>query len=244
MTDGAAPVADAAEEEVVRPSRAELARAQRARSAELRIRHGIGSRRRAERLMRGMDIVLVLVLAPLALALIGASAVAIKIDTRGPVFFRQKRTGMNGRRFTIWKLRTMVVDAEAQKSSLMGRTMAQGAAFKLSDDPRVTRVGRVLRKLNLDELPQLWNVLRGDMGIVGPRPTSAPSTTYDLWQTARLSTRPGLTGAWQVTPRKNEMPFDECVRVDIRYQRNRSLAGDVRLIVRTATHAVVRRQGM
>lgn len=224
--------------------RNELARSRRVRSAQLRAARGIGRLRGSERAMRTLDIAMALVLAPFAVAVIAAAAIAIKLDSRGPVFFPQQRTGLHGHRFRIWKLRTMVADAEAQKAALLHRSATAGPAFKLADDPRITRVGRVLRRLSIDELPQLWNVLRGDMSIVGPRPTSAEPSTYDLWQTVRLSTRPGLTGAWQVTPRKNDMPFDERVRVDIRYLRTRSIAGDVRLIVRTATHAVGRGQGM
>lgn len=239
------PVAEQpAQDASVPPSRAELLRARRAHSVDLASRHGIGRRARAERITRALDVAITLIAAPFVTVAILIAAVAIKLDTPGPAFFSQLRTGRDGRRFRIWKLRTMVADAEARKGELADLTMAAGAAFKLADDPRITRVGRVLRKLNLDELPQLWNVLRGQMSIVGPRPTSAPTSDYDLWQTARLSTRPGLTGAWQVIPRKNEMAFDDRVRVDIPYMRSSTVGGYFRLIVRTVTHAVGRGQGM
>lgn len=227
----------------VRPGRQELVRAQRARAAALRT-HGLGKRRTAERIMRMVDVVIAFALAPVAVLAIALAGIAIKLDSPGPVFFKHQRTGLDGRRFRMWKLRTMVVDAEDQKADLAAQNRNGRAAFKLANDPRVTRVGRILRRIHVDELPQLWNVLWGDMGLVGPRPNSAGVDAYQTWQTARLTVRPGLTGAWQVMSSKNEMPFDERVRVDIQYLRNRTVAGDVRLIIRTATHAVGRGQGV
>jgi lipopolysaccharide/colanic/teichoic acid biosynthesis glycosyltransferase len=228
----------------IAPARAQVAAARRARAADLRRRTGLDHRRRAERAMRAIDVAAVLAVAPLVVLALGLAGLAIRLESPGPVLYRQARTGRHGRRFTLWKLRTMVADADARKEELRTASMAGGAAFKLEHDPRVTRVGRVLRKLNLDELPQLWNVLRGEMSLVGPRPTSAAVGDYALWQTARLEVRPGLTGAWQVMPRKNDMCFDDRVRVDIRYLRRRSVRVDLGLVARTATHAVGRAQGM
>jgi lipopolysaccharide/colanic/teichoic acid biosynthesis glycosyltransferase len=222
----------------------DLLAARRARAEELRRRHGLRWRDVAGAALRVVDLLAVLLVAPFALLVLAIAAVAIRIDDGGPVLFSQLRTGRHGRRFRIWKIRTMVVGADAMKESLLAQGMQAGPAFKLERDPRVTRVGAVLRKLNIDELPQLWNVLRGDMSLVGPRPTSAAPDDYELWQTARLSARPGITGAWQVTPRKNDMPFDDRVRVDIRHLRSRTFRGDMRLIARTITRSVGRAQGM
>ncbi len=223
---------------------ASLVVARRARAEELRRRHGLRLRAVADGALRAVDVLVVLAVAPLALLVVLVAAVAIVIDDPGPVFFRQSRTGRDGRRFRLWKLRTMSTDAESRLEELRAQSLVAWPIFKMDRDPRITRVGRVLRKLNLDEVPQLWNVLKGDMALVGPRPTSAPADSYVLWQTARLSARPGLTGAWQVTPRKDQMPFDDRVRVDIRHMRTRTFSGDVRLIMRTVARPVCRAQGM
>src|SRR5258706_6075253 len=129
-------------------------------------------------------------------------ALVIKLTSRGPVLFRQQRVGMNGRQFTFFKFRSMVVDADQQKEKLQHLNEMDGPVFKIKHDPRVTRVGRFLRKFSLDELPQMWNVLRGDMSLVGPRPP-VPSEVqkYEHWARRRLSVRPGLTCLWQVSGR-------------------------------------------
>ena len=171
------------------------------------------------RFKRVLDVALTLASTPLVLPLMAAAAVAIKIDTRGPVLFVQERMGRDGRIFRMYKLRTMVVNAEELKAATL-------------DDPRITRVGRFLRKTSLDELPQLWNVLRGDMSIVGPRPTSLTLVQYEPWHAARLAVRPGLTGPWQIDGR-NQTTFDERVHMDIEYIENLSLLQDIKLIART-----------
>jgi lipopolysaccharide/colanic/teichoic acid biosynthesis glycosyltransferase len=173
--------------------------------------------------------VLLVLLAPVFLAV----ALAIKLEDRGPVFFLQERTGRNARRFRVIKFRSMVTDAEARKEQLRGLSLSDGPAFKLRDDPRVTRVGRILRRFNLDELPQLLNVITGDMGFVGPRPTSADVDQYVPWHTARLEARPGITGRWQVSANANDQSFDDRVRLDIGYVTRRCVATDVAILLRT-----------
>jgi exopolysaccharide biosynthesis polyprenyl glycosylphosphotransferase len=160
-------------------------------------------------------------------------AVAIKLDDGGPAFFKQERVGLNGRRFYCLKFRTMVVDAEALKAQLMGQNEQEGPVFKISMDPRVTRIGRFLRKTSLDELPQFVNVLRGEMSVVGPRPP-LPSEVeqYERWQIRRLSMKPGITCIWQVSGRNN-IPFQEWMRLDMEYIDNRSLKLDLILILKT-----------
>ncbi|SFE40982.1 sugar transferase [Sunxiuqinia elliptica] len=160
-------------------------------------------------------------------------AIAIKLDDGGPIFFRQERVGLNGRRFSCFKFRTMVANAEALKASLMGQNEQDGPVFKISMDPRVTRVGRFLRKTSLDELPQFFNVLRGEMSVVGPRPPiPAEVEKYKRWQIRRLSMKPGITCIWQVSGR-NDIPFEEWMKLDMQYIDNWSLFQDAVLILRT-----------
>ena len=185
-----------------------------------------------ERIKRCIDVILVAAALPIVLPVLGLCVLAIRIDSPGPVVFHQSRTGKGGRRFRMYKLRTMLQNAEELKAQYMHLNELQWPDFKITKDPRITRIGHILRKTSLDELPQLLNVLRGDMSLVGPRPTSFSSSTYNLWHTARLELRPGLTGLWQVSGR-NELEFDERVRLDIAYQRHRSVWLDVRIIVRT-----------
>ena len=183
---------------------------------------------------RATDIVLVLLAMPAVLPVLLLCAVAIKIDSPGPVFFLQQRTGRGGRRFRMFKMRTMFRNAEELKQKYMHLNELDPPDFKISDDPRITRAGKILRKTSLDELPQILNVLLGDMSLVGPRPTSFASSTYDLWHTARLESKPGLTGLWQVSGR-NELGFNDRVRLDVAYHRNRSWWLDVRILVRTVS---------
>jgi lipopolysaccharide/colanic/teichoic acid biosynthesis glycosyltransferase len=157
---------------------------------------------------------------------------AIWIDSGQPLFYFQNRTGRGGRRFKMYKMRTMVKNAEALKQKYMHLNLLTYPDFKIVNDPRITRVGRFLRKTSLDELPQIFNVLKGDMTLVGPRPTSFNASTYSLWHTARLELKPGLTGLWQVCGR-NELDFDERVRLDIAYMRNQSLWLDLQILLRT-----------
>jgi lipopolysaccharide/colanic/teichoic acid biosynthesis glycosyltransferase len=185
-----------------------------------------------ERAKRALDLVLCILALPLVLLILGLCAVAIRLDSPGPVFFNQLRTGQGGRRFKMLKLRTMVTNAEELKVKYAHLNILSYPDFKIIDDPRITRVGRILRKTSLDELPQILNVIRGDMSLVGPRPTSFSSSTYRLWHTARLETKPGITGLWQVSGR-NELDFDDRLRLDIAYLRNRSMMLDLRILVRT-----------
>jgi lipopolysaccharide/colanic/teichoic acid biosynthesis glycosyltransferase len=163
-------------------------------------------------------------------------------DRSAPVLFRQRRCGYGGRRFELLKFRTMVRDADALKETLRERSAVGWPDFRLAHDPRVTPFGRVLRKSSLDELPQLLNVLRGDMSLVGPRPTSFDSSTYALWQTARLDFLPGITGPWQVHGRTS-MEFTERCRLEISFFRRRSLARELWLLVRTVP-CVIKRTGV
>jgi exopolysaccharide biosynthesis polyprenyl glycosylphosphotransferase len=172
---------------------------------------------------------LLLLLAPV-FALI---AIAIKLDSRGPVLFRQTRSGKDGVPFAFLKFRGMVADAEARRAALEALNEAQGPIFKMKRDPRVTRVGRVLRRTSLDELPQLWNVLRGEMSLVGPRPPLPSEVAkYEPWHRGRLAVKPGLTGLWQVSGR-NLLSFDAMVRLDCAYIARWSLWLDLRILLQT-----------
>jgi lipopolysaccharide/colanic/teichoic acid biosynthesis glycosyltransferase len=189
---------------------------------------------RPYRLKRALDLTIVVLTAPLTLVLFAACAVAIRLDSPGPICFSQQRTGRNGRRFRMYKFRTMVTNAEELKASVAHLNVLEPPDFKIIDDPRVTRVGRFLRRASLDELPQILNILRGEMSVVGPRPTSFAPGTYQLWHAHRLEIAPGLTGLWQVTAR-NESTFDERVRLDIQYARRASLGLDLKIILRTVS---------
>ncbi len=189
-------------------------------------------RRRYDRAKRALDLAACALLVPAALPVALTCALLVRLDSPGPIFFRQQRTGKHGRRFPLFKFRTMVADAPARKRELMHLNHQSGPDFKIDDDPRITRVGRWLRRTSLDELPQLLNVLRGDMSLVGPRPTSFDASTYSLWHTERLEVLPGITGLWQVSGR-SDVDFDERVRLDIEYVHNRSLLLDLKILVRT-----------
>ena len=161
-------------------------------------------------------------------------APAIKLDSRGPVFFSQVRVGKNGRRFRIYKFRSMSADAEAKKQELMDENEMQGLMFKMDNDPRVTRVGAFLRKTSLDEFPQFLNVLKGDMSLVGTRPpTEEEFEAYNEYYRRRISMTPGLTGLWQVSGRSDITDFDEVVRLDLTYIDNWSLSLDAKIILKT-----------
>ena len=182
---------------------------------------------------RAFDLVAVLVTAPAWMLLIGVLALIIKIDDwDAPVFFSQSRTGKNDKRFQMYKFRTMVPNAEEMKKKLMHLNELTWPDFKITNDPRITKIGKILRKTSLDELPQLFNVLRGDMTLVGPRPTSFNSNTYQIWQTERLDINPGLTGLWQIIGRA-EVMFDMRVRMEIVYIKNSSLGLDLYIIIKT-----------
>jgi lipopolysaccharide/colanic/teichoic acid biosynthesis glycosyltransferase len=190
---------------------------------------------------RTLDLVITICLLPFVTIILLVCAIAIKLDSPGPVIFRQERTGRGGRRFRMYKLRTMVADAEKRKAELAHLNVLSYPDFKIIEDPRITRVGRFLRRTSLDELPQLFNVLRGDMSLVGPRPTSFSANTYRLWHTARLEVQPGVTGLWQVYGR-SELDFDERLRLDIAYIRNQSILLDLKLLLLTLG-AVFKRRG-
>lgn len=182
---------------------------------------------------RSVDIVgssiLLLMLSPLFLI----TALAVKLTSKGPVFFAQTRAGLGGRPFKMYKFRSMVVGADAQKAKLQAQNEATGPVFKMTRDPRITSVGRWIRKLSIDELPQLFNVLVGDMSLVGPRPPTFDEVgKYDLWQRRRLEVTPGLTCIWQVSGRCN-IDFENWVRMDIQYSKKRSFLYDLKLLAST-----------
>ena len=194
---------------------------------------GFATAARVSWLKRATDVVLgsliLLGLTPLLIAI----AVAIKLDSPGPVFFRQERVGKHGRRFWIFKFRSMRPDADRLLEALRAQNEATGPLFKMRRDPRVTRVGRVLRRLSLDELPQIFNVLKGEMSLVGPRPPVPPEVEqYEDWQHGRLRAIPGMTGLWQVSGR-SEVSFHDMVRLDLHYIRSWSLGMDLEIILRT-----------
>ena len=193
-------------------------------------------------LKRSMDVAIAVLVVALALPLLLVVGPAIKLTSRGPIFFRQVRVGRGGKHFRIVKLRTMVVDAERRADELR-RHSTHPAWLKLDHDPRVTRVGRLLRTTSLDELPQLWNVLKGEMSLVGPRPMPLEvDERIEGWGRRRLDLTPGLTGLWQVLGRTN-IPFEEMVKLDYLYVTNWSLWQVIRLLIRTLP-AVARRRGV
>jgi len=174
--------------------------------------------------------------------LFGVAALTIKVTSRGPVFFRQKRVGLGGKPFILVKFRSMVVDAEARKRHLITLNEQDGPAFKIKNDPRITTVGRFLRATSIDELPQLWNVLRGDMSLVGPRPPLQEEVAkYERWHRRRLEVTPGLTCIWQVKGR-SRVSFAEWIRMDVRYIRSRfPLWVDLKLLISTLPALIFRR---
>lgn len=182
---------------------------------------------------RALDLLLVLITLPLWLPLNGIIALMIRITSPGaPVIFKQQRTGKGGRRFQMYKFRTMVPNAEELKSNYTHLNELQWPDFKITNDPRITPIGRFLRTTSLDELPQLFNVLRGEMSLVGPRPTSFGPETYKLWHTSRLDVMPGLTGLWQIIGRA-QLEFDDRLRLDIAYIERASLWLDFNILFRT-----------
>jgi lipopolysaccharide/colanic/teichoic acid biosynthesis glycosyltransferase len=190
---------------------------------------------------RAIDLAVASTAIVFALPLMGIAAVAIKLTDRGPVFFKQKRAGLGGRPFTIFKFRTMVVGAEKKQAELRGRSDQDGPAFKMKHDPRITRIGRFLRETSLDELPQLLNVIRGDMSLVGPRPLPLhESDRCDIWHRRRLDVTPGLTCIWQVHGR-SKVSFADWVRMDRTYIRARSVWQDLKLMVMTIPSVILRR---
>ena len=169
-------------------------------------------------------------------------APAIKIESRGPVFFSQTRVGKNGRKFKIYKFRSMYADAEERKKELMANNKMQGNMFKMDNDPRITKVGKFIRKTSLDELPQFWNVLKGDMSLVGTRPPTVDEfEKYQIRHKKRLSIKPGITGLWQVSGRNDVTDFEKVVELDNEYIDNWNLGVDVKLILLTVWVVLTRR---
>lgn len=193
---------------------------------------------------RAFDLMLGILALPVLLPVMLLVALFIKFDDpSAPVLFVQRRYGLNGKPFNIIKFRTMVPNAEALKATLLAQSTDRGAGFKLQDDPRITRPGQFLRKTYLDELPQLWNVLMGDMAFVGPRANSFPPERLEPWQRRRLSVVPGITGSWQVMTEKPTEFVTRCL-IDIEYIAVKSLRGDCAILLRTLQVALLRKTGV
>jgi Sugar transferases involved in lipopolysaccharide synthesis len=182
---------------------------------------------------RGFDILASGVALVLLSPLFGVLTVKIKKEDGGPAFYSQTRIGKNGKPFKMWKFRSMIVNADKMVKQLEEQNEIDGAMFKIKDDPRVTKIGHVIRKYSLDELPQLWNVLKGDMSLVGPRPPLPMEVAdYTPYDKLRLTVIPGCTGLWQVTKR-NDADFDEMVELDLEYINNSSLWFDFKILLKT-----------
>jgi lipopolysaccharide/colanic/teichoic acid biosynthesis glycosyltransferase len=190
---------------------------------------------------RLFDLAVCILLLPVVLPLLLLCALAIRLDSPGPIFIAQERTGRDGTPFRMLKFRTMVRNAAELKAQLAHLNVLPPPDFKIPQDPRITRVGKFLRQTSLDELPQLLNVLWGDMSLVGPRPTSFAPSTYQLWHTHRLEVTPGITGLWQVKGR-NMTTFDERLRLDIESIEHRSFGFDLKILLQTVP-SVLRRTG-
>jgi lipopolysaccharide/colanic/teichoic acid biosynthesis glycosyltransferase len=194
-------------------------------------------------LKRAMDVVVALLALFLLAPLLFAIAVLVKVDSRGPVLFSQLRIGRSGHRFRIYKFRSMIANADAVKDDLRQHNEVQGGMFKITKDPRITRVGRFLRTTSLDELPQLINVLLGDMSLVGPRPlVPDEDALIEGWERGRLTVRPGMTGHWQIFG-SSRIPLPEMVKIDYSYCANWSVWGDTKVLLRTIPY-VIRRRGL
>lgn len=193
-------------------------------------------------LKRGMDLLLVILASPVWVPVLCIIALLLWITSPGaPVLFPQLRTGKGGKRFYMYKFRTMVPNAEGLKSKYAHLNELEWPDFKITNDPRVTLLGRILRKTSMDELPQLLNVLRREMSLVGPRPTSFGAETYKLWHTERLDVIPGITGLWQIEGR-GRLEFDQRLRLDIAYIERACLWLDIVILFRTIT-AVFKQRG-
>jgi lipopolysaccharide/colanic/teichoic acid biosynthesis glycosyltransferase len=194
------------------------------------------------RLKRIMDLTIVILTSPIWLLVLGIAALAIWIESPGaPVFFTQIRTGRGGKLYSMYKFRSMVPNAEDLKVKYAHLNELQWPEFKIKNDPRVTKVGRILRRTSIDELPQLFNVLKGEMSLVGPRPADYGPETFKLWQTERLDVLPGLTGLWQVTAR-GAVDVDNRSRLDIIYIERASIWLDIVILFKTIS-AVIKPPG-
>ena len=170
-----------------------------------------------------------IVLSPLMLVV----SILIKLESKGEVIFKQKRVGLNGKEFYMYKFRSMVINAEELKAELESQNEMSGPMFKMKDDPRITRIGKFIRKTSIDELPQLINVIKGDMSLVGPRPSLPKEVEkFEQWMMERLEVKPGLTCIWQVSGRNN-IDFEDWMKLDIKYVRERSFKLDIKLILKT-----------
>ncbi|WP_374044435.1 sugar transferase [uncultured Clostridium sp.] len=176
-----------------------------------------------------LSAVALVILSPLLLIV----AILIKLESNGPVIFSQKRVGLNGKEFKMYKFRSMVVNAEELKEKLAKQNEMSGPMFKMKDDPRVTKIGKFIRKTSIDELPQLINILKGDMSLVGPRPSLPKEVAeFEPWMLERLNVKPGLTCYWQVSGRNN-IDFIEWMKLDLKYVKDRSFLLDLKLIIKT-----------
>lgn len=186
-----------------------------------------------QRLKRVFDILLIVLSFPLLIPLVLIVMFMMKHEYPSrKIFYKQLRTGQGGRRFWMYKFQTMIPNADELKPTLMHLNVLEWPDFKVPDDPRVTKLGKILRKTSIDEIPQLWNVLKGDMSLVGPRPTSFAQDTYKIWQTERLDVPPGMTGLWQIM-RRGESEFEERLLLDIAYIQHSCIMFDIEIILRT-----------
>ena len=190
---------------------------------------------------RVVDVTVVLAVAPVVVPLVLLLAIAVKLDSPGPAFWSHERPGFLGRGFRLFKLRTMAADADERKAEVMSLSVVPWPDFKVPNDPRVTRIGGFLRRTSLDELPQLWNVLRGDLTLVGPRACSLVLDHYHLWQTERLEVKPGLFGRWQAEGR-GSVGFEDRCRMDIRQLRSEGVLADLDVTFKSLV-AVLRQRG-
>ena len=186
-----------------------------------------------EFIKRTLDIILSLIGLIIASPIFLIVGLCIKLDSKGPIFFSQKRIGLKGKKFNMYKFRSMIINAEELKEKLVAKNEMSGPMFKMKDDPRVTKVGKFIRKTSIDELPQLWNVLKGDMSLVGPRPSLPKEVDHsEDWMYRRLEVKPGLTCYWQVSGRNN-IDFEDWMKLDIKYVDERSIWIDIKLIFKT-----------
>ncbi|RZT21371.1 exopolysaccharide biosynthesis polyprenyl glycosylphosphotransferase [Fictibacillus sp. BK138] len=190
-------------------------------------------------LKRGVDIVGALIgIILLSLVFLATAILIKKEDSKGPILFKQIRVGKDGKKFYMYKFRSMVSDAEERLAELLQYNEIEGAMFKMKEDPRITKIGKFIRKTSIDELPQLWNVLRGDMSLVGPRPPLPREVReYTKYHKQRLIVTPGCTGLWQVSGRNN-LGFDQMVELDLYYISNRSIMYDIKIIIKTITSII------
>lgn len=194
--------------------------------------HGAYAGKRYEWLKRLLDLCGASIALIIASPIVAAISIAIRLDSKGPVLFRQKRVGRYCKSFTIYKFRTMVVDAEARQKELEDKNEVGGAYFKLKHDPRVTKVGHWLRKTSLDELPQLINVIRGEMSLVGPRPLPVTGFEEEDWYIRKASVQPGMTGLWQISGRSN-LTGEDAISLDLEYVDRRSFWFDLLIVFKT-----------